>query len=339
MKIFLATPKNDWIRTGANRREWERFLENFSASAPPGSVVSDPSRADVVIHNSNEQFGSAPIGHLIKPLNKRDISHVVWDWGDRPTGRYSGFYCSLPMTLYDSSRHRTFVYPLDFNELIQESPQSEARYDFGFMGGLSAAVRGRLFRALEPRQAKDNSIIRLQGANWRDIAAYAGGRAKEDYASLLRSCKFMLCPRGYGLGTVRLFETMKAGRVPIIVSDGYVPPAGVDWSSCALVVAERDIDRIPQIVQDALDDWPRLAAAARSVWLTHFAPGAVARYMVGQLAQLELIRDKPSLGQRYGYPVRATTIALAENLRPLAGRVRAAVGAAGMRSNPGSRAV
>ena len=38
------------------------------------------------------------------------------------------------------------------------------------------------------------------------------------YAELTKASKFVLCPRGVGASTIRLFETMRMGRVPVILS-------------------------------------------------------------------------------------------------------------------------
>ena len=99
----------------------------------------------------------------------------------------------------------------------------------------------------------------------------SGIAEKVEYAETLRRSRFFVCPRGNGVGSVRLFETMKAGRVPIIVSDSYVLPVGVDWSSCSVQVAEKDVAIFPEKIMSKLDYWPTLADAARREWVKRFS--------------------------------------------------------------------
>jgi hypothetical protein len=64
---------------------------------------------------------------------------------------------------------------------------------------------------------------------------------------LIRGSVFGLVPRGWGLHSYRLLETMRGGAIPVLVGDGAALPfeSVVDWSASAVVVAERNIEGIP----------------------------------------------------------------------------------------------
>jgi hypothetical protein len=321
MKVFFETPSNSWGQDPNNRREWELFLANFTTHAPLGSVAGSPEAADVVIHSSNDQimdqFDSSLIS-LVKPLVRRDVERFIWDWGDRPTGRFSGFYCALPSVLYDRDRHRTVCYPFAFNEMVEELPQGDAKYDFGFIGGMTSGTRERLFRFLKSREGRDNSIYQIQGVN----RVYRGGRIKEDYVEFLRTTKFILCPRGYGVGTLRLFEAMKAGRVPVIISDNYVAPMGIDWSACSIIICENKLTTIPAVVAARLDEWPQMARAARAAWERCFSEQSLARYMLEQLAQIRQATPRTDLAYRLVYSARIGGLVASNQIRPTLGRLK-----------------
>jgi len=65
----------------------------------------------------------------------------------------------------------------------------------------------------------------------------------------LRDSRFILCPTGAGTSTPRFFEAMKAGRVPVILSDNWVAPEGPRWQAFSLRVPERDVRLLPQILE------------------------------------------------------------------------------------------
>jgi hypothetical protein len=77
------------------------------------------------------------------------------------------------------------------------------------------------------------------------MLARSGMKQKAEYAAALQGAKFVVCPCGNGAGSIRLFEVLKAARVPIVVADQYVLPDGIDWASCAIICQEKDIAAVP----------------------------------------------------------------------------------------------
>ena len=57
----------------------------------------------------------------------------------------------------------------------------------------------------------------------------------------------MLCPRGQGTSSIRLFEAMRMGIAPVIISDKWIGPKGPEWESFAVFVKEKDISRSARI--------------------------------------------------------------------------------------------
>jgi hypothetical protein len=325
VKLYFELPVVDAPGRADLRRQWEAFIAAVAEAGPPGAVVFSPAQADVVIHAATEQFDDASLAQLMRPLSDADVRRIGWDWGDSPTGRYSGFYCSLESRLFDPRRHRTTCYPVAFNQLIEAFDQSDAVYDFGFMGGLTASVRVRLFEVLGPRQAQDNAFLKQQGADWATAFVGRETEVKRAYVDFLRQTKFVLCPRGYGAGSARLFETMKAGRAPVIISDAYVLPGGVDWDGCSIRVGEQEIETIPQRVAERMADWPAMARAARKAWEDNFSEAAI----VGRLRQdiEEISADLPrvGLGDQLRHGTRVAATFAARQARPALGRLKRAV--------------
>ncbi len=84
-----------------------------------------------------------------------------------------------------------------------------------------------------------------------------------DYARTLSSSQFVLCPRGIGTSSIQLYETLEAGRVPVIISDQWVPPAETDWRF-AIQVEERRTSSIPGLLNSlANESYDRGEAAQR----------------------------------------------------------------------------
>jgi hypothetical protein len=290
MKLFFQPPTSRWWIESGWYDKWTEFMAQAPKTGVSYTLVDSAAVADVAIAPWGEQ-GDGPATQLLRPLSRQDVRTVVWDMSDRPSGRQSGFYCSLPRRLFDPRRHCSISYPVPFNDQVRLFPPRDADLDFGFIGSMTAGVRRRIVHRLAPMASKLNATIidTPYGSAWWSAQGAAPKGEKESYAEFIRRTRFVLCPRGQGVGSMRLFEVMKAGRVPIIISDDYVLPAlrgDVRWADGALFVKERQLREIPALVQRNLDSWEPRARAARSIWEQNFSERAVLEFIATNLARL-----------------------------------------------------
>ena len=260
-----------------HRRELEARLSE-ATSTTEATLVSSPDSADCVLSTvSRYNFGPGSRIFRADPLQPPH-GHpptFVWYANDHPTGRLPGFYCSLPRPLFDPHLHRTFCYPFRYNECIQPFDLGDARYLYAFVGGLTSGLRHRLLASLAAAERAEERLIQVQSGPWDRMFDRSGIAPKTTYADALRRTRFFLCPRGNGVSSIRLFETMQAARVPVIISDAFVPPADIDWSRCSVFIRERDLHSLPSILRERATDWPSLASTARQIWETHFSDAVV----------------------------------------------------------------
>lgn len=76
--------------------------------------------------------------------------------------------------------------------------------------------------------------------------------ARREYIENMRASDFVLAPKGDGNYSMRFYEALSLGRIPLLIDTETVLPLEehIDYSSFILRVSSKDIDRLPQIVAD-----------------------------------------------------------------------------------------
>lgn len=119
---------------------------------------------------------------------------------------------------------------------------------YSYIGASSHGVRKDLFKIKLP-----NNCVMVERQNWHfQLAKFTdpaelqinAKKEKEEYQDVLARSRFSLCPRGAGHGTLRLWESLQAGAIPVLLADGYILPPGFDWDSCLVKLKENEVNKI-----------------------------------------------------------------------------------------------
>src|SRR5262249_20919740 len=110
---------------------------------------------------------------------------------------------------------------------------------------------------------------------------------------------FVLCPRGVAPSSYRIFETMKAGRVPVIIADEWVPPAGPDWTEFSVRVPEARLGDVPQILERLSDRARDMGLCAAKAWERWFSREEAFQTIVTYCLQIMESRHNQRFFQRY----------------------------------------
>lgn len=100
----------------------------------------------------------------------------------------------------------------------------------------------------------EDVVYRHQVGNEPLESTYQIDHSVVDYNRILSDSVFSLCPSGAGPNSLRLWESLAVGSVPVLLGDpvelprgGTLPP--IDWESIVLRVPDHQIDQLPEILR------------------------------------------------------------------------------------------
>jgi hypothetical protein len=262
-KIFITTTATDTPSYPWAHSNYLRLIKAAERSTNNRyELAHDPASADILLFVEPKFESQADI--LVAPLYKAFADKsVVLDFLDRPRPFVPGLYvgmthAQIPGGFFEGA---AYIRVAD-NRLLESGLKRPIEPDllFSFVGKVANAdgVRSSLLGLRHPRALV---IDRSSNQSESDF----------DYVQTLLRSKFVLCPRGIGPSSWRLFETMRVGRVPVVISDDWVPPFGIDWHSFVVRVRESDVPQIPSILSGMESQWVERAHQAKQAWKDHMS--------------------------------------------------------------------
>lgn len=271
MKIFLAAAYD------VRNPRWDLFagIEKNQRRDRVGKHVrvADPADADVILFVDLTLRVTCGDWRL-KALHENELVRkypqkiMVFDESDDPWPQLPGVYVNLPKSIFDASRQRAGAYSGLLNELVSDGTEVEPDLLFSFVGSRSHEARNAIFELNHPRAVIDRNHLNMFTSEPGDEMV----ERKRQFAQITARSKFVLCPRGIGTSSIRMFECLCAGRVPVIVSDDWVAPVGPRWDDFSLRIRENEIARLPQFLEENEPRFESMSAAARTAYSEWFAP-------------------------------------------------------------------
>jgi hypothetical protein len=252
------------------------------------TLSDEPEDADVILfvdgHMSLNGWRLLPIRQ--HPLTiKYPHKTLIYNESDRPWCALPGIYVSMPRSTFNPRWQRSYGYLTMRHNYIQPASGIPDLL-FSFIGAMSHKVRDHVLQLSHPRACVEDSK-----ANFFDFSGSEASQAlqavqKRKFAELIDRSKFVLCPRGQGVSSIRLFEVMAAGRVPVIISDEWVAPSGPRWDEFSIRVLESKVGEIPRLLEERENQFETMAVYARAAYLEWFAADVMFHQLVENCAEL-----------------------------------------------------
>jgi hypothetical protein len=215
-----------------------------------------------------------------------------------------GVYASIEKRWQSDRTRSGFYLGVSENEFLRPTQwRDDLPYLYSFVGStVNAPVRRRLAELRHSRGYFQDTSMEYE----RILRGLAAGDEVPNfwrrYAEAIQASKFVLCPRGIGVSSVRLFDTMLMGRVPVILSDDWVEPTGPAWREFSLRIPERDFHCIPDLLEKREDRAGAMGRMAREQWEKWFSEDVCFHRVVEWCLDIKRNRRLPEkLGALFPY--------------------------------------
>jgi hypothetical protein len=200
----------------------------------------------------------------------------IWCSEDAPLTYLPGLYVSMPESFFDPRVHRSFRYLTLNTERRPVPPARERDLLYCFVGSPTSEVRRRILSMQHPADCLVEETLNYNHSRW------AADDDVSPYADILARSRFTLCPPGSGASSYRLFEAMRAGSIPVVISDRLVLPEGPDWQRCSVRLPESEVGNLESVLR-SISDPGEMGEAARQAFLDYFDAGRMLEHVAREL--------------------------------------------------------
>jgi hypothetical protein len=292
MKIFLASVyrqydpgKPSFVDFLTRCAENDRFKRH--------TLVDNAATADsILITEAWRHFDDWKFSRVRRAQGAMGCKHKTFVYCDADEPLYvgPGLYPSITSPIFDPYNQSSFCYLGEHTKKFENDDAFLCTVPdllFSFAGTVQNHASRREVMKLQHKRAElfDSTSVR---AGTEAEKKLAGERFKKQ---LLRS-KFVLCPRGKGASSYRIFEVMAAGRVPVIISDAWIEPPFIEWNRFSVRVPEKQIYQIPELLAEFEPAFDEMAAICRDQYQQYLSSSALFSYLGDCLERLQASRNE-----------------------------------------------
>ena len=298
-RVYLISTNNaatagDWWTSLSRLRQ-----SALASTAPMHHLVPSPEDADVILFSDSLSNTQADVRN--HTLTKRFGEKVfIYSTNDRDVPLVPGVYTCAEKRWYLPSHMRPgFYIKVVDHDWIQPSPISKRPLHlFSFCGSFDTHPLRRRLAALGSAQGFVRDTSKDEGRGFGKSAdTYREWQA--EYFRVMHDSMFVLCPRGVAPSSYRIFESLKAGRVPVIIADDWVPPSGPNWTEFSLRVPEAHLHDVPRILERLATRAPVMGLRASKAWERWFSREQAFQTIVTWCLQIMETSHNQGLFPRY----------------------------------------
>lgn len=165
-------------------------------------------------------------------------------------------------------------YSLHYNPIVHPEKLTSilsCQYDLGFMGAFDGDLRQKIPKICSSLSFK---VFIKEHKFWHSTRE-SNQIAKTEYNQVMQNSKFILCPKGNALNSIRFFEALCFGRIPILLSDDVRLPLEnkIKYEDFILRIPEAKFDNLNNYLKNYMksNDIEKQSIKCRKIWENYFS--------------------------------------------------------------------
>ena len=298
--LLSAAPGND---NDYNRGAFLRLKQSAQRSRfKDHRLTDDPHSADLILFA--EIKGAGPYFELVRrhPFGRNYREKCFLFCANAFVIPFlPGVYATIERRWASVRTVSGFYLGVSENEFLRfVPPTDDLPYLYSFVGSTgNAPVRRDLAKLVHPRSFFQDTSADYNRVLYGELDKDRVREFWQRYAEVMQASKFVLCPRGLGVSSVRLFDTMRIGRAPIILSDDWVEPPGPEWEKFSIRIPEREFASIPALLEAREAEAVAMGQLARKQWVDWFAEDVCFHRVVEWCLKIKRERRLPERWARF----------------------------------------
>jgi hypothetical protein len=237
------------------------------------SAIKLPSECNVLEYSEVLENFVSSLPHF----KGNEKKHIFFTVGDN----FAQLQSLSNSIVFQSSAHKDnpvkclhYSSPIDQN--FSQTNICDCKYDVSFQGcGNLHPVRDRILRHIPKLELRFKCFVHSTPHYFEELPENDKIELQKKWAITMDSSRFILCPRGRGLNTIRTFESLSFGRIPIVYADDTQLPleSHIDYSKIMVRIPESDVENTSYYLEQFLsqNDLEESSNYAKIVWKRYFS--------------------------------------------------------------------
>ncbi|MDD2502059.1 MAG: exostosin family protein, partial [Geobacter sp.] len=224
---------------------------------------------------------------------KHPERHIFWSSHDDPRSPVpEAIFCKASVNKHEPGRFISVPYQTDNLGSLCHFDAAWIKWQTCFVGYPgSSALREQLLLTIAASKELSSRLDISPKFHWH-LAPAIQHQRRESYLNTLATSLTVLCPRGEGMNSIRFFEAMSIGRIPVLLADNCPLPFEelIPYPRFVIRISEQECGNADRIIKAWLadktsDDLMQCCRESRRTWERFLAPDRVMDCLLQVLAK------------------------------------------------------
>ena len=214
----------------------------------------------------------------LKHFKGNESKHVFFAVGDN----FKKFDPLTQSIVFQASAHKKddvhcMHYSSPIDRKLNRTQIKNCKYDISFQGcNTLHHVRTLVLNHIPILKSKGfKCFVQCTPRYFEELPVEKQENLQSQWIETLDSSKFILCPRGRGLSTVRTFESLSFGRIPVVYADDTKLPLEnkINYSRIMVRIPEAEVNKTENYISNFISkyDLEEASKEARYIWEKYFS--------------------------------------------------------------------